>query len=1078
MARSVLRADGCARLRGAAHRDFSLSDQVFRMLPERPVADAIRAAFVADEVACVQRLLPLAALPPDASARVSARARGWVEAVRAHQARNAGMESFLQQYDLGTQEGVLLMCVAEALLRIPDAGTADRLIRDKLGRGDWQRHLGQSQSLLVNASTWGLMLTGKLTLLDADSMRDPAAWYERIVARAGEPVVRLALRQAMKLMAEQFVMGRSIGEALARSHDDTTLRYSYDMLGESALTTAGARAYQAAYADAIATIGGARELGASAYAQPSISVKLSALHPRYEFGRHARVLAELVPALLELCRIARDHGIGLTVDAEEAERLELSLEIFARVRRDEALAGWDGLGLAVQAYQKRALAVIDWLTEFSREGPWRIPLRLVKGAYWDSEIKRAQVQGLDGYPVFTRKSHTDVSYLACARRMLAARGALYPMFATHNAQTASAIVEYAAERHVAHSDFEFQRLHGMGEALHAQIVRAHALGIASRVYAPVGSHQDLLPYLVRRLLENGANTSFVNRIADPKVAIDTIVADPVARVRAHGAAPNPVLPLPRDLYAPERVNSRGVSLADQPAMAAFAAAFAARRATRWTAAPLIAGKRSGGGAIEVFEPAHTQRALGSVVAAGTGDIESALAAGVAAQPAWDALGGAERANVLDCAAAAIEQALEEFVVLLAREAGKARADAISEVREAADFCRYYAALARRQFTAPLQLPSPTGESNVLSLHGRGVFACISPWNFPLAIFVGQTAAALAAGNAVAAKPAEQTPLVAARAVELLQNAGVPPAVLALLPGTGEAVGAALVNDARIAGVAFTGSTEVARAIALALARRSAIVPFIAETGGMNALIVDSSALPEQVVVDAIASGFNSAGQRCSALRVLFLQEEIAPRVIELLEGAMAELVVGDAEDLATDVGPVIDGQARATLEAHVAAMASAGRLRYRVALPAACDDGIYVAPTLIELESIAQLEREVFGPVLHVVRYRADALDAVVDSINATGYGLTLGIHSRIDETVRSIAARVRVGNVYVNRNIIGAVVGVQPFGGEGLSGTGPKAGGPHYLPRFAVERTLTVNTAAAGGNATLLAQSDSEGEV
>jgi RHH-type proline utilization regulon transcriptional repressor/proline dehydrogenase/delta 1-pyrroline-5-carboxylate dehydrogenase len=1051
------------------------------MLPERPAADAIRAAFLVDEVACVERLLPLAALSAGAAARVTSRARRWVEAVRVHHARSAGMESFLQQYDLGTQEGVLLMCVAEALLRIPDSETADRLIRDKLGRGDWQRHLGRSPSLLVNASTWGLMLTGKLTQLDADTVRDPAAWYERIVARAGEPVVRVALRQAMKLMAEQFVMGRTISEALARSRSggvgSSSMRYSYDMLGESALTASGARDYQAAYADAIAAIGGAREPGAPVVAQPSISVKLSALHPRYEFTQCARVLAELAPALLELCRLARDRGIGLTVDAEEAERLELSLEIFARVRRDASLVGWDGFGLAVQAYQKRALAVIDWLAELSREGRWRLPLRLVKGAYWDSEIKRAQVQGLDGYPVFTRKAHTDVSYLACARRMMTARDALYPMFATHNAHTAAAIVEYAAEQRVEHSEFEFQRLHGMGEALHAQIVPADALGIASRIYAPVGSHQDLLPYLVRRLLENGANTSFVNRIADPGVSIDAIVADPVERVRARGVEPNPLLPLPRDLYEPERVNSRGVSLADQPAMAAFAAAFAARRATQWVAAPVIEGKRSVGSAVTVVEPAHLKRPLGSVVTAGADDIERALAAGVRAYAAWDAAGGTARAAVLDRVAAAIEQAMEEFVVLLAREAGKARADAIGEVREAVDFCRYYATLARQQFATPVALPSPTGESNTLSLHGRGVFACISPWNFPLAIFTGQIAAALAAGNAVAAKPAEQTPLIAARAVELMHDAGVPPAVLALLPGPGEAIGAALVNDSRVAGVAFTGSTEVARTIAAALARRSSIVPLIAETGGINALIVDSSALPEQVVIDAVASGFNSAGQRCSALRVLFLQEEIAPRVVELLKGAMDELVVGDTQDLATDVGPVIDHQARATLEAHIAAMAAAGRLRHRVTLPATCSDGTFVAPALIELESIGELEREVFGPVIHVVRYRADALDAVVDAINATGYGLTLGIHSRIDETVRSVASRMRVGNVYVNRNIIGAVVGVQPFGGEGLSGTGPKAGGPHYLLRFAVERTLTINTAAAGGNATLLAQSDSEGD-
>ncbi|MEP6943036.1 MAG: bifunctional proline dehydrogenase/L-glutamate gamma-semialdehyde dehydrogenase PutA [Betaproteobacteria bacterium] len=1054
-------------------RPVELATSATPMLPERPEGGAVRAAFLADESDCVRALLPSAALSGEAVTRVEARARGWVEAVRAQQARNAGMESFLQQYDLGTQEGVLLMCVAEALLRIPDAETADRLIRDKLGRGDWQRHLGQSQSLLVNASTWGLMLTGRLTQLDTDGARDPAAWYERIVARAGVPVVRVALRQAMKLMAEQFVIGRTIEEAIANSRGAAeATRHSFDMLGESALTAAGARDYLSAYAHAIAAIGGARDPAADVFAQPSISVKLSALHPRYELAQQRRVLGELVPALAQLCRDAKRSGIGLTIDAEEADRLELSLEIFARLRRDRALAGWDGFGLAVQAYQKRALAVVDWLTALAREGGWRIPLRLVKGAYWDSEIKRAQVQGLEGYPVFTRKTHTDVSYLACARRMLAAGSALYPMFATHNAHSASVIAEYAIARKTARADLEFQRLHGMGEALHREITST--LSIASRVYAPVGSHQDLLPYLVRRLLENGANTSFVNHIADRAVPVEAIIADPVARTRSRGVVPNPMLPLPRALFLPDRENSRGLSLADQPAMAALDAAFESRRAAQWAAGPRVEGDaRSGDAARDVFEPAHRARKLGVIVDAELADVERALSSAVRAQPAWDATGGEARANVLDRAATAIEGALDEFVVLLAREAGKTRADAIGEVREAADFCRYYAALARRQFAAPLQLPSPTGESNALSLHGRGVFACISPWNFPLAIFTGQIAAALAAGNAVAAKPAEQTPLVAARAIECLLAAGVPADILALLPGPGERVGAALVGDERVGGVAFTGSTEVARGIAMSLARRSAIVPLVAETGGINALIVDSSALPEQVVVDAVTSGFNSAGQRCSALRVLFVQDDIAPRVVELLKGAMDELVVGDAEHLATDIGPVIDETARHALEAHVAAMASAGRVRHRTALPASCDDGLFVAPTLIELDGIDQLEREVFGPVLHYVRYRAESLDEVIDAINATGYGLTLGIHSRIDETVRHIASRVRVGNVYVNRNMIGAVVGVQPFGGEGLSGTGPKAGGPHYLLRFAVERTLTINTAAAGGNAALLAHGE-----
>ena len=815
------------------------------------------------------------------------------------------------------------------------------------------------------------------------------------------------------------------------------------------------------------------EPGVSVFAQPSISVKLSALHPRYEMTQQRRALAELVPRLIELCALARKHDIGLTVDAEEADRLELSLEIFARARRDGSLAGWNGLGLAVQAYQKRALPVIDWLAALAREGNWRLPVRLVKGAYWDSEIKRAQILGLDGYPVFTRKAHTDVSYLACARRMLGAHRELYPMFATHNAHTASAIVEYTDEQSVPRAGFEFQRLHGMGDALYDEIAPAHRLGIACRVYAPVGRHKELLPYLVRRLLENGANTSFVNRIADVAIPLEDIVADPVERIRTRGATPNPMLPLPRDLFAPERVNSRGLSLADQPAMAALDQGFAARADTLWRAAPIIDGQRVAGAALRVVEPSDTSRVLGDLVVASPRDIDLAIDHGTRAQPAWDAVGGEARAAILDHAAEQIEMAMEEWVVLLAREAGKTRLDAIGEVREAADFCRYYAALARRQFAQPLVMPSPTGESNVLSLHGRGVFACISPWNFPLAIFVGQIAAALAAGNAVVAKPAEQTPLIAARAIESMLAAGVPPDALALLPGAGEAVGAALVGDVRIAGVAFTGSTDVARTIARVLAERSAQIPFIAETGGLNALVVDSSALAEQVVVDAVTSAFNSAGQRCSALRVLFLQEDIAPRVLELLQGAMDELVVGDPGELATDVGPVIDAEARDAIEAHLATMAAAGRVRHRVMLPDACRAGTFVAPALVELDRIDQLEREVFGPVLHVVRYRAETLHGVIDAINATGYGLTLGIHSRIDDTVQRIASRVRVGNVYVNRNIIGASVGVQPFGGEGLSGTGPKAGGPHYLLRFAVERTLTINTAAAGGNATLLAQDD-----
>ncbi|CAG0981563.1 RHH-type transcriptional regulator, proline utilization regulon repressor / proline dehydrogenase / delta 1-pyrroline-5-carboxylate dehydrogenase [Burkholderiales bacterium] len=1038
------------------------------MLPSDPDGDAIRAAFLADEAAALRALAGEATTDAAAKGAIAAQAAAWIDGVRAHQQGGVGIEQFLTEYGLGTHEGVLLMCIAEALLRIPDAGTADRLIRDKLARGDWEKHLGGS-SMLVNASTWALMLTGRLTRMAESDERDPAAGYERIVARLGEPVVRLALRRAMGLMADEFVMGRTIDEALRRArkapHDNA--RHSFDMLGEAACTAADARRYSEAYANAIDAIGAsAADRSVPPWAQPSISVKLSALHPRYEFAQAGRVLDELLPALAALAGRARATRIGFTVDAEEADRLELSLEIVARLRRDPALAGWSGLGLAVQAYQKRARPVIDWLVALARATRTRIPVRLVKGAYWDTEVKRAQVLGLAGYPVFTRKAHTDVSYLACAKALLDAGDAVYPMFASHNAHTVAWVAAQAAARGT--REFEFQRLHGMGESLYAQVCGAPS-GHACRVYAPVGSHEDLLPYLVRRLLENGANTSFVHRIADASVGIADVVADPVDACARDGFAANPLTPLPRDLYG-DRPNSSGVSLADQPAMARIDAALAGAEAPRWRAGPIVGGERGNGREREARDPSQSSRAIGTVVDAGERDVGRALASLAGAQPAWDARGGSERAAVLDAVADAFEACRDGFVARLTREAGKTRLAAIAEVREAVDFCRYYAAQARARFAAPQSLPSPTGETNALSLHGRGVFACISPWNFPLAIFTGQVAAALAAGNTVAAKPAEQTPLVAALAVETMLAAGLPPDVISLLPGRGETVGAALVADARVAGVAFTGSTDVASIIARALASRVPLVPLIAETGGLNAMIADSSALPEQVVADAIVSAFDSAGQRCSALRVLCVQKDIAPRVIALLEGAMDELVVGDPAKLATDVGPVIDGEAQAALERHVAAMDAAGLVRHRTALATPAAKGSFVAPTLVALDRIDRLTREVFGPVLHVVDWDAPGLDALVDAINATGYGLTMGVHSRIDATIARIASRARVGNLYVNRNMIGAVVGVQPFGGEGLSGTGPKAGGPNYLARFAVERTCTVNTAAAGGNAALLA--------
>ncbi len=1039
------------------------------MFPSDPDGGAIRAAFLADEATTLRALADEAEGGAVSREAVAAQATAWIEGVRARQNRSAGIEQFLTEYGLGTHEGVLLMCIAEALLRIPDAATADRLIRDKLSRGDWEKHLGGS-SALVNASTWALMLTGKLTRMAGGDERDPAAGYERLVARLGEPVVRVALRRAMKLMADEFVMGRTIGEALARASKapHARARHSFDMLGEAAYSAADARRYGEAYASAIAAIGASVvDRAAPAWVQPSISVKLSALHPRYEPGQASRVLDELVPRVAALAALAKRAGIGFTVDAEETDRLELSLEIVARLRRDPALDGWMGLGLAVQAYQKRARRVVDWLVALARTTRARIPVRLVKGAYWDSEIKRAQMLGLAGYPVFTRKAHTDVSYLACAKALLDAGDAVYPMFASHNAHTVAWIAASAAG--LRSSDFEFQRLHGMGESLYAQVCDAPH-GHACRVYAPVGSHEDLLPYLVRRLLENGANTSFVHRIADPAVRIADIVADPADLAARDGFTANPLTPLPRDLFG-DRANSSGIAPADQPAMARLDAALDDARSPRWRAGPIVGGERARGIEREARDPSDPSRAIGTVVDTDEVLVGHALASLAGAQPAWDARGGHERAAILDDVADALEAATDGFVVRLAREAGKTRPAAIAEVREAVDFCRYYAAGARAHFAGALALPSPTGETNALSMHGRGVFACISPWNFPLAIFTGQVAAALAAGNTVAAKPAEQTPLTAALAVETMLRAGLPADVIALLPGRGETVGAALVADPRVAGVAFTGSTEVAAIIARTLASRLPLVPLIAETGGLNAMIADSSALPEQVVADALASAFDSAGQRCSALRVLCVQRDIAPRVLALLEGAMDELRIGDPADRATDVGPVIDRDAQVALERHVDAMRGLGFVRHRTPLPARCAHGSFVAPTLVALDRVDRLAKEVFGPVLHVVEWDAAGLDALVDAINASGYGLTMGIHSRIDATVARIVSRARVGNLYVNRNMIGAAVGVQPFGGEGLSGTGPKAGGPHYLARFAVERVRTVNTAAAGGNAALLAQ-------
>ncbi|MFZ5662780.1 MAG: bifunctional proline dehydrogenase/L-glutamate gamma-semialdehyde dehydrogenase PutA [Pseudomonadota bacterium] len=1046
-------------------------------LPPPPAGPraAITDAWVRDETAHVRMLLEQARLPEADRLAVQTTAADLVARVRARAQDQGAIEAFMRQYDLGSEEGVLLMCVAEALLRIPDEDTADRLIRDKLGEADWKRHMGQSDSILVNASTWGLMLTGKLVDLADETKRDVHGAFKRLIGRIGEPVVRLAVRQAMKIMGHQFVMGRTIEEALARSRKgaNAAYRYSFDMLGEAALTAKDAQRYLDAYRMAIHAIG--RSVGgapADVFAAPSISVKLSALHPRYEHAKRARVLAELTPRVLELAQLAKSYGIGFTIDAEEADRLELSLDVIAAAYADPSLDGWEGYGLAVQAYQKRAPYVIDFIADLARRHRRRIPVRLVKGAYWDSEIKRAQVDGQAGYPVFTRKPNTDVSYLACARRLLDASDAIYPMFATHNAHTIAAVHRMAAGR-----AFEFQKLHGMGDDLYAEVIPADRLNVPCRVYAPVGSHEDLLPYLVRRLLENGANSSFVNRITDARVPVAELVRDPVETVSNFASIPHPRIPLPVDLYRShglDRTNSMGINLANDQHLHRLAAEMNAAIRGDWHAAPLVPGGSATAERLPVTNPADRREVVGHWQPADAALVERALSNAVDAQPAWDMTPAASRAAILEHAADLLEARMPAFMAMCVKEAGKTIADSVAEVREAVDFLRYYAGQARTLF-APEALPGPTGESNTLQLCGRGVFVCISPWNFPLAIFIGQISAALAAGNSVIAKPAEQTNLIGYAAVKLLHEAGVPEAALQFLPGDGATVGAALTRDPRVAGVAFTGSTDTARAINRALAARdnAPIATLIAETGGQNALIADSSALPEQLVKDAIGSAFTSAGQRCSAARVLFVQEDIADKVMTMLAGAMAELTVGDPALLSTDVGPVIDADALKMLEEHAARMDREAKKIACVELGAQCAHGTFFAPRAYEIASLDVLHKEIFGPVLHVIRWKASELDAVIDAINATGYGLTLGVHSRIDETIEKIARRVRVGNCYVNRNQIGAVVGVQPFGGQGLSGTGPKAGGPHYLPRFATEKTVTINTTAAGGNASLLTLGD-----
>jgi RHH-type proline utilization regulon transcriptional repressor/proline dehydrogenase/delta 1-pyrroline-5-carboxylate dehydrogenase len=1012
-----------------------------------------------DETEAVTALLAARPLTEPQRGAVKRQAEDLVRAARGSARRQGVVEGFLQEFSLGTREGLALMCLAEALLRTPDAETRDRLIAEKIGGADWASHLGRSDSLFVNASTWGLMLTGKIVEVDEDARRDPPGFLRRLVERIGEPVVRQAVVQAIGIMGEQFVLGRTIEAALKRAAKEGQV-CSFDMLGEGARTAADAARYEEAYAQALETVGKhARDAGPEA--GHGVSVKLSALSPRYEATQEDRVWRELYPRIKRLALIAAAHDINLTIDAEEADRLVISLKLLDRLARESELGDWRGLGLAVQAYQKRAPLTVARVAEIAQGSGRRLMVRLVKGAYWDSEIKRAQVNGRPDYPVFTTKAATDLSYLVCARALIAASPHVYAQFATHNAHTLAAVHAMAAEAGV---KIEVQRLHGMGEALYgaAEALRAGAI---VRTYAPVGGHEDLLPYLVRRLLENGANTSFVHALLDERVPAQDVVVDPISAIERAGPGPHPKIPRPADIYGAERRNSAGVDLSIPEEAARLH--HAARALQPLTSGPRIASRAREGTQPQDVKSPSDGSLVGRTAEASAADIDAAFAAARAAQPAWDAMGGFRRAEVLRAMGAALEADSERLIAICVREAGKTLADAIAEVREAVDFCRYYAHLAQTRFAGAEILKGPVGETNTLELHGRGVFVCISPWNFPLAIFTGQVAAALAAGNAVVAKPAEQTPLIAAEAVALFHAAGLPAGLLALVPGRGETVGAALTAHPECDGVAFTGGTDTARRINQTLAgREGPIVPFIAETGGLNGMFVDTTALREQVVDDVVLSAFGSAGQRCSALRILFLPEDTADLVIETIKGAMDALVIGDPADPATDIGPVIDAEARNALRAHLERLQREAKILHRLEAPAG---GTFFGPVLAEIPTARFLEREVFGPILHVVRYDPAELDKVAGELAGQGYGLTLGVHSRIDAFARQVRELVPAGNVYVNRSIIGAVVGVQPFGGEGLSGTGPKAGGPNALSRYALERAVSINIAAQGGDPALL---------
>lgn len=1004
--------------------------------PQTALRQAVTSAYRRAESECVQPLVETATLSADTSAAIQLTARKLVTALRVKH-KGKGIQALVQEYALSSQEGVALMCLAEALLRIPDTETRDALIRDKIAKGNWAARIGSDRSLFVNASTRGLVLAGKLTAAVSD--KGLASALTRLLARVGEPVVRRAVDLAMHMMGEQFVLGETIDQALRRASrmEAKGFSYSYDMLGEGAMTAADADHYYCDYEEAIHAVGKA-SAGRGVFQGPGISIKLSALHPRYSRAQAARVMSELLPKVKTLAGLAKRYDIGFNIDAEEADRLEVSLDLLESLCLDGDLANWNGLGFVVQAYGKRCPYVLDFIVDLARRSARRIMVRLVKGAYWDAEIKRAQVDGLEDFPVFTQKVHTDVSYIACARKLLSATDAVFPQFATHNAQTLATVY------HMAGSEFEigryeFQCLQGMGESLYEEVVGKDKLNRPCRIYAPVGPHNRLLAYLVRRLIENGANGSFVNRTTDTDVSVDELVRDPSQMVRSSATpgSSHPLIALPRDLFGRERLNSQGLDLSNEATLAPLDAALKASAGIHWKAAPRLAHTP----AVEsrlVLNPANLADVVGSVVEASEEDVRSAAAVAAAAAGGWKAVPAAVRAQYLLRASDLMEERMPLLLGLIVREAGKSLPNAIAEVREAIDFLRYYAQQASRTL-------GPSQEA-------LGPVACISPWNFPLAIFTGQVAAALVAGNAALAKPAEETPLIAAEAVRILHESGIPLEVLHLLPGDGR-IGKALVASEEIAGVIFTGSSEVARLIQEQLAERllpnGLPIPLIAETGGQNAMIVDSSALPEQVIVDVLTSAFDSAGQRCSALRVLCLQEDVADRLLAMLKGALRELEIGRPDRLAVDIGAVISADAKNAIEQHIETMCNLGCAVERIGLPQAAEAGTFVPPTIIEIKNLSDLKREVFGPVLHALRYRRDDLNQLIDDINATGYGLTFGLHSRLDDTVAHVTARVSAGNVYVNRNMVGAVVGTQPFGGLGLSGTGPKAGGPLYLGRL-----------------------------